>query len=133
MNEDIIRFATPRRQARASLQATWLAGGTLEIYSEPIPADGDGAITTQVLLVVFALPDPVGVAANGIITAATIPAGLTLATGTAKFGRAKDSAGVSISDYLVGLPNTGYAIGMDNLSLVAGALATITSFVIAEG
>lgn len=130
---DLIRFAAARRTGRAELHAAWLDGGTLTVYTAPVPASADIAITTQTALVAFDLPDPVGAVEDGVLTAATIPAALNLDTGTAAWGRARDALGAVIGDYDVGAVGSGAAIEMDNLSAVAGSLSTITSFAVTEG
>lgn len=130
---DLIRFAAARRTARAELHAAWLDGGTLTVYTAPVPASADTAITTQTALVEFDLPDPAGDVTDGVFTAHTIAGALNLATGTAAWTRARDAAGAVIGDYDVGSVGSGEAIEMDNLSVVAGSLSTITSFVVTEG
>ncbi|MDS4020677.1 MAG: hypothetical protein RKR03_09265 [Candidatus Competibacter sp.] len=130
---DLIRFATARRSARAGLHGAWLDGGTLKVYSAPVPADADTAITSQTLLAAFDLPDPFGDEDDGVLTAATIPAALNLATGTAAWARAFDALGAAIGDYDVGATGSGAAVEMDNLSVVSGSLSAITSFVVTEG
>lgn len=130
---DLIRFAAARRTARAELHSAWLDGGTLSIYTAPVPATPDTAITTQTKLAEFDLPDPFGVVTDGVLTADTIAAAQNLATGTAAWARARDALGAVIGDYDAGAVGSGAAIEMDNLALVAGSLSTITSFVVTEG
>lgn len=130
---DLIRFAAARRTSRAELHATWLDGGTLAVYTAPVPAGADTAITTQTKLVEFDLPDPAGAVSDGVFIGAAIPAALNLANGAAAWARARDALGAAVGDYDVGAVGSGAAIEMDNLSIVAGALSTITSFVVTEG
>lgn len=130
---DLIRFAAARRTARAELHSAWLDGGTLSIYTAPVPATPDTAITTQTELAEFDLPDPFGDATDGVLTADIIAGALNLATGTAVWGRARDALGAVVGDYDAGAVGSGAAIEMDNLALVAGSLSTITSFVVTEG
>lgn len=130
---DLIRFADARRTSRADLHAAWLSGGTLSIYTAPVPASADVAITSQTLLATFDLPDPFGDSEDGVLTAATLAAALNLDTGTAAWARAFDSSGATVGDYDVGATGSGAAIEMDNLSVVSGSLSAITSFVITEG
>lgn len=130
---DLIRFSATRRTARAALHGAWLDGGALKLYTTPVPAGADTALTSQTLLAVFEMPDPAGSASGGAFAADTVPAALALDTGSVAFGRAFDSAGTVIGDYDAGAVGSGAAIEMDNLALVAGSLATITSFVVTEG
>lgn len=130
---DLIRFAPARRISRANLHAGWLSGGTLKAYTAPVPASGGEAISTQVLLAVYLLPDPIGDVTDGVITGDTIPAALNLATGTVAFCRAADAAGAAIGDYDAGAAGSGAAVELDNLALVEGSLSTVTQFAITEG
>lgn len=132
---DLIRLAAARRTARANLHAGWLAGGTLMVYDagSGVPADSDTAITDQIALATFEIPDPAGDVSDGVFTADTIAAALIDATGTAAFARAYDASDGVIGDYDVGGVGSGEAIELDNLSLVEGAYATVVSFVVTEG
>lgn len=130
---NLIRFAAARRTFRGALHAAWLDGGTLEVYTEPVPAGADTAITTQTKLVEFDLPDPAGAVSDGVFTGAAVPGALSLANGAAAWARARDAIGAAVGDYDVGAVGSGEAIEMDNLSIVAGSLSTITSFVVTEG
>jgi hypothetical protein len=130
---DLIRFADARRQSRATLHASWLEGGTLVFYDAPVPTQADDALTTQTALVVFDLPDPIGDVTDGVLTVAAIAATLIGESGTVAWARAYDATDAVIGDYDVGGIGSGAAIEVDNLSLVQGGLATITSFVVDEG
>ncbi len=132
---DLIRLSSARRTARANLHAGWLAGGTLVVYDagSGVPADSDTAITDQIALATFEIPDPAGDVTDGVFTADTIAAALIDATGTAAFARAYDVSEVVIGDYDVGGVGSGEAVELDNLSLVEGAYATVVSFVVTEG
>lgn len=132
---DLIRLSSARRTARANLHAGWMAGGTLVVYDagSGVPADSDTAITDQIELVTFEIPDPAGDVSDGVFTADTIAAALIDATGTAAFARAYDASDGVIGDYDVGGVGSGAAIELDNLNLVEGAYATVVSFVVTEG
>lgn len=130
---DLIQFTDAKRQGRALLHSGWLSGGTLKLYTAPVPATADTALTTQTLLVTFVLHDPIGEVESGVITGAAIDAAMVAAEGTVAFGRAYDSLGNTIGDYSVGGALSSEAIRLDNLNLVQGAYATILSFVIVEG
>lgn len=133
MSSNVIRFATARRTSRANLHMGWLDGGTLEVYTTPVPANADTAITTQTLLTTHTIPNPSGTVTNGVFTAADFESALNVADGTVGWARAKDSSGVVIGDYDCGVDGSGAAIILDNLGLVSGSLSTVTSFTIAEG
>lgn len=132
---DLIRFSSARRTARANLHAGWLAGGTLVVYDagSGVPEHAGIAITDQVALVAFDIPDPSGDVSDGVFTADPLAAALIDATGIAAFARAYDSGGGGIGDYDVGGVGSGAAIALDNLNLVEGAYATVVSFVVTEG
>ena len=131
---EVIAFAVARQTARANLMGAWLEGGELRVYSAPVPADPDSEIDTQILLATFALPDPIGeIVEGGVLTAAAIDPAMIAADGIAAWARAVDSAGVTIADFAVGLDGSGHALLLDNLSLMTGAIVTVTSFVYAEG
>lgn len=137
---DVIRSPTARRQALAQLRASWLAGGEVRAYTAPVPVDGSGqpsadtAITTQTLLAVYPLPNPLTVTDGVILIAAGILAPATnLADGTVAFCRAVDSQGVAVCDLDAGPPNSGQAAIFENLFLVAGSLSIPQSLVIVEG
>jgi hypothetical protein len=129
----IVSLATARRQSRAALHATWLAGGSLVVYDSPQPANADTALSSQTTLVTFTLPDPFGEVTDGVMTADTIATAMIANNGMAAWARAYDSTDAVIGDYMVGLVNSGSAVEIDNLNLVAGAYATITSMVVSEG
>lgn len=130
---NLIRFCDDRRTSRGNLHALWLDGGTLTVYDAPEPADADTALTTQVALVTFAIPDPAGDVSDGVFIADAMAATLIAATGTAAWARAYDSMDAVIGDYTIGGIGSGEAIELDNLSLVSGAYATVVSFVVTEG
>lgn len=130
---DTIRMASARRQSRATAHAGWLGGGTLRLYTVPVPDHSDTALTTQTLLAEFPLPDPIGDVTDGVIIGAAIDSALNLATGTVAFGRVVDAAEATVGDYDAGIVGSQAAIELDDLDFVAGSLSTIISFVITEG
>jgi|JFJP01.1.fsa_nt_gi hypothetical protein len=130
---DLIRFATARQQSRAELHTGWLDGGTLVIYTAPVPADADTALSTQTALATFVLSSPAGTVTDGVLTGTPPGAALVAASDTAAWARAYDSTAGVIGDYDLGGVGSGAAIELDNLNLVAGAYATVISFMIAEG
>lgn len=129
----LLAFATARRQSRAALHGTWLDGGTLEIYSGTRPADPDTAVTDQVLLCAFTLPDPAGAAVDGIFDGEPPDRAMIVADGTAAWARAYDDIDAVIWDADVGSSGSGNAVELDNVSLVSGAYVTVTALTITEG
>ncbi|MCU0806399.1 MAG: hypothetical protein MUC53_00145 [Candidatus Contendobacter sp.] len=129
---NILGFAVARRTSRGNLLAGWLAGGEIRVYDGTRPADADTAITTQTLLVTFALADPSGTVTNGVFTGTNPAAALIAASGTAAWARVVDDSAGTICDADVGIASSGAVIEIDNLSLVEGGYCTITSFVLTE-
>jgi len=129
---NILGFAAARKTARAELLAAWLDGGEIRVYSGARPATTDTAVTTQTLLVTFAIPDPSGEVANGVLTGNAIAAALIAETGFATWARAVDSATGAVFDADVGTPGSGALLQLDNLNLVQGGYCTVTSFTVTE-
>lgn len=129
---DILSLATATRQARANQWPARLGGGSLTIYDGTAPATPDTAITFQSALVTFAIPDPAGAAAAGTFTGDDLDPALCLASGNATWARSYDSLGDPVADWPVGLDGSGTAVEIDNLSLVSGSYATITSWGVIE-
>ncbi len=130
---DVIRFSDARRTSRANQHLGWLAGSTLKLYTDPVPADADTAITTQTLLATFTLPDPAGTVTDGVLTGDDIDPATNVADGTATWARAADDADVVIGDYDVGASGSGAAIEMSSTTVVSGSTSTIVSFIVTEG
>jgi hypothetical protein len=130
---DLLAFPTARRQSRASLLGTWMDGGTLRIYDGTQPASPDDAVTTQVLLAEFTLPDPAGTATDGVFGGELPDAALIAASGTASWGRCLDDLGATVWDGMVGATGSGAAIEVDSVSFLAGAYAAVTAITITEG
>jgi len=129
---NILSFAQSRATSRAELTAGWLDGGTLKLYSGTRPATPNTAITSQVLLVTFTLPDPSGTVENGVWTKGTIAAALVAESGNAVWGRAFDSSGVVIADCDVGTVASGAMVELSNTALVSGGYVTVVSFTLTE-
>lgn len=129
---NILGFAAARKTARAGLLASWLDGGEIRVYSGARPATADTAITTQTLLVTFAIPDPAGDVADDIFTGDAIDAAMIAATGVAAWARVVDSATGAVFDADVGTPGSGALLQLDNLNLVQGGYCTVTSFTVTE-
>lgn len=129
---NILGFAVARRTSRANLILGWLAGGELRVYSGLRPATADTAITNQILLVTFSIPNPAGTVTDGVFTGNAIAAAMVAADGNAAWGRVVDSSSGTIFDADVGLQNSGNFIEIDSLNLVQGGYCTVLSFGITE-
>ena len=127
-----LAFAVARAQARASLHGTWLDGGSVKLYTAPKPANPGEEVSTQTLLCAFPLPDPAGAAVDGFFIGEIPPPALILQTGTPLWARSFDATGTVIWDADVGETGSGAAVEVDNLNLVQGAYANVTSITIAE-
>jgi hypothetical protein len=129
---NIMGFATARKTSRGELVAAWMDGGEIQIYDGTRPTDADTAITTQVNLVTFDIPDPSGTVTNGVFTGDEIELEIVLESGTAAWARVVDSTAATIFDADVGVNGSGSLIELDNISLVEGATVTVTSFTLTE-
>lgn len=129
---NVLSFATPRCTSRGELLAGWLADGEIHVYTAPRPATADTSLTTQTLLVTFALPDPAGDVENGVFTGDAIAQAQIAETGTAAWARLVDDAAATIGDVDVGLTSSGAFVELDNLSLVQGGYVNVTAFGLTE-
>ena len=139
------RFSTGLRNAMLATGSlrTALASGELRIYSGPVPASVDGAISgSNTLLCTIRAEADAGInldtsAAGGLITKAPAElwSGDVVATGTATFYRhvlASDTGTASTTAVRIqgtaGL--AGQNMNLSNPALVSGALQRIESYVI---
>ena len=126
-------FSTARKTSRCELLAGWLDNGKVCVFSPPRPASPDIAISTQILLMTFEIPDPSGIVDNGVFTGSAIDDVLIAETGPATWARIMDSADDIIGDVDVGESGSGAFIILSSASLVEGAYCSVVSFTIAEG
>lgn len=131
--DDIFAFAPARATARAELTSGWLDGGTFVVYDAPRTDHAGDALTTQTALVTFALPNPSGVAENGVWTVGAVAAAMIAATGIGVWGRAFDSTGAAVGDGDVGAEGSGAMAEISDTSLVAGGYCSMISFTLTEG
>jgi hypothetical protein len=129
---NVMGLAVARRTSRGELLAGWLDGGEIRVYDGTRPTDADTAITTQVNLVTFDIPDPSGTVTNGVFTGEEIELAIILESGTASWARVVDSTAATVFDADVGVNGSGSLIELDNTSLVEGATVTVTSFTLTE-
>jgi hypothetical protein len=130
---NIVSFTNARRSTVATTRMGWMASGFIDIYTTPRPSTADTAISTQTKLVRFVFKSPAGTVSNGVITASAIDPALNLGTGTAVFARLLDSSEVVICDGDCGATGSGAFVELDSVSIVAGAMSTITAFSLTEG
>jgi hypothetical protein len=136
-----LRFSVLARNAGLNATVNLLNAGpgpaTLKIYTGPLPATPETAITTQDLLGTLVLDDPAfGVAAAGEKVAGAItPDTAADMTGLHCFARLADSTGVAVLDAKTGfldpetgLPDPDAAINFPTDTLYAGLPVEITSF-----
>ena len=118
---NLVQFTTARKTSRANLLASWLDGGKIRVYD-----------STPTLLVTFTIPATSGTVTDGVFTGATIATALIAETGTAASAKVFDSANTEVFTADVGLTGSGALVQIDNLSLVQGGYATVTSFTLTE-
>ena len=109
------------------------ASGKLIIYDGTQPADVDTALSGNTVLAELALSATAfGAAASGVITANAISDDASADnTGTAIWGALLTSGNVRIVDFTVGTSGTDMII--DNTSIVAGQVVSVSSFAITGG
>lgn len=121
--------ATVREDMMDAVEAALDAGGaaaTLEIRTGSQPADADTA-ASGTLLATLTLNDPAGVQAAGVITIDVTPAITATAgnTGTAGWGRLKDSTGATVLDGSVGTSGADFII--DSTSITSGQTVALVA------
>jgi hypothetical protein len=119
------------RDARAAIHAAMLAGGELQVYDGSMP-NGGAAVTTQNLLVSFALPDPAGTVVEGVFSLGAIAEVLASGTGTASWVRILDAAGVWLMDLDAGPAGSGTAVAFTPAQIYAGGTVRFVGFSLIE-
>lgn len=113
------QMATASVNGQANDTAARCNGGYLRIYDGAQPADGDTAVSSQVLLAELRFGNPAfGAAVNGVITANAITADSDANnTGTATWFRAVASDGTtSVFDGSVGISNANMILATTSIS-----------------
>lgn len=134
-------LSTDIRNARLQLLADALDvasnPGTLKIYSGYHPGTGVAPYETNHLLATlnFSLPSVgEGGIVNGVLTFASIAAGVGLETGTASWARAADGDDTFICDFKsVTVTGGGGDITLNTVTITNGSPVTVLSATITEG
>lgn len=125
-----IRIAAATRGTMMDAVEAALDGGagaaTLEIRTGSQPADADTA-ASGTLLVTLTLNDPAGTQSGGVVTIDVSPAisASAVATGTAGWGRLKDSTGATVLDGSVGTSSADFII--DSTSITSGQTVALVA------
>lgn len=125
-----IRIAAATRGTMMDAVEAALDGGsgaaTLEIRTGSQPADADTA-ASGTLLVTLTLNDPAGTQSGGVVTIDVSPAisASAVATGTAGWGRLKDSTGATVLDGSVGTSGADFII--DSTSITSGQTVALVA------
>lgn len=126
------RLATATANAKANAAVDLIdagaGAGTIEIRTGTQPASANDA-ATGTLLGTLTLSDPAfGDAAAGVCTGNTVTGDSSAdATGTAGWGRVKDSTGNTIFDGSVTVTGGGGEIQLGSVDIVAGGAINLTS------
>ncbi len=129
---NLLGYAVTRKQTRCALLETWLSEGSIDLMDGTRRATPETAITTQTVIVTFALDVVAGSTTSGVFTGALPDEALVLADGSPTWAVVKDSSGNPVFDCDAGGDGSGAVIEMPNTNLVTGALVSITSFSLAE-
>jgi hypothetical protein len=121
----ILRRSTALKNLRAQAHVVALAGGALLIYDGAMPAVGGDAITNQVLLAEFALPDPPGTVDAGVFTLAAVADVQATADGVAVWVRVLAGDDSWLMDLDAGGTGSGAAIIISPAQLYAGGTVRI--------
>lgn len=107
--------------------------GHVKVYDGTRPASPATAVSTQVMLVDYTLPEPafgnaVAVTGGATATAATISNTTAAASGTASWFRVFDGSGNAVFDGDITLTGSGGDLTMSALVITAGMDTGITGF-----
>ncbi len=134
----IIKLLEADRTSLANnLKDLWDSGSgpcTLEFYTAPQPAGPATAVTSQIKLGTLTCSDPVGSAASGVLTFASIsPDSSADADGTATWCRLKDGDGVARADFdVTNTSGNGY-VKLNTTVILTGGPILVTSFLVTIG
>lgn len=126
----LTRSATVR-DARAAVHLALLSGGTLQLYTAPMPSAGQ-EIDTQTLLATISLPEPAGVVADGAFVATANLEALAIADGIAAWVRIISADDVWLMDMDAGIPGSGAAVTINPAQLYTGGTVRLTQLRLQE-
>jgi hypothetical protein len=106
--------------------------GTLKIYGDTQPTNGDTAIGSQTLLATLTFSDPsASDASGGVLTFSVITEDSAAdATEQANWARIEDSTGAEVFDCDVTATGGGGTIELNTVAIVTGGPVQITSFTV---
>jgi hypothetical protein len=129
----IIRFSSTTKDAILTPVQAAVDGGTgaglIRIYTTPMPATPETAITTQTLLGTLTFSDPCGTVTSGTLTMSAVTQDAAAdATGTAVWARILNSSGTAIFDVDVTNTGGGGTMQMNTTNIVVGGPILCTAF-----
>jgi len=107
------------RNARAAVHNTLFSGGLVVAYTAPMPADG-AAITTQVALGAWVLPNPAGTVDAGEFVLTPNVEDMADADGVPAWARIFNSAGAWLKDLDAGALGSNAAVILTPAQVYAG-------------
>lgn len=119
----ILATSAAYKAARAQVHAVLLSGGSARLYTGTMPAGGE-AVTDQILLAAFDLPDPAGAVVEGAFALAVVEA-MAAAEGLAAWLRLLAADGAWVMDMDAGVTGSGAAAIVSPASLYAGGTVRI--------
>ncbi len=115
----ILTRSAALRDARAQVHLTALSGGKIAFFDGAMPTAGE-AVTTQIMLVEIALPNPAGAVADGVFVLEPNLEAMAVAEGGVTWARLSDGMGAWLMDMDAGPTGSTAAIIVSPAYLYAG-------------